>query len=170
MKIKRILFPVDLAGSSHKIVPKVCSIADQFDAELHLLLVLESLKGYNTFSVPHSSLDLMEKEEERYARRQLEEFADKNFLDRPKVTLAVLRGDKVEQIHKYMEEAGIDMVIVTSHERQGLQRVIFGNTAEEIARHSPVPVTVINPYVEAKRGRMTGVQEEYIALSMFELR
>jgi hypothetical protein len=47
------------------------------------------------------------------------------------------------------------MVIVTSHERQGIQRAIFGNTAEEIVRISPVPVTIINPYnMEIPRVRL----------------
>ncbi len=165
MEIKKILFPVDLAGSSYRTVPQVRTIADRFDAELHLLMVLESLEGYNTFPVPHTSLDLMEREEDKHARHQLEEFADKYFLDRPKVELVVLRGDTVEQILKYIDEAGIDMVIVTSHERSGLKRAIFGNTAEEITNRSPVPVTVINPYAERAKGRERRVHQEDLTLS-----
>ncbi len=146
MKIRKVLFPVDLAGSSYRIVPQVRSFADQFDAELHLLFVIDTMEGYSTFFVPHPSVDLMEMEAVKYAERQLEEFAEKYFEDRPKVKTVVLRGDPVEQIQKYVDSTGIDMVIVTSHERHGFQRAIFGNTAEEIARLSPVPVTIINPY------------------------
>ena len=155
MEIQKILFPVDLAGSSYKVVPQVSSIIDRFQAELHLLFVLESLKGYNTFSVPHPSLDIFEKEEERRAKRQLEEFAEKYFYDIPKLELVILRGGIVGQILDYIDTAGIDMVIVTSHERQGLQRAIFGNTAEEIIRRSSAPVTVINPYVERIEPRVS---------------
>ncbi len=144
--VKRILFPVDLAGSSHRIVPQVRSIADQFDAEVHLLSVVGTLEKYSFFYVPHPSLDLMELETLRLEGRQLDEFAEKYFADRPKVKRVVLSGDPLEQIRKYIESAAIDMVIVTSHERHGIQRAIFGNTAEEIARISPVPVTIINPY------------------------
>jgi hypothetical protein len=48
---------------------------------------------------------------------------------------------------KYIESAGIDMVVVTSIDRHGLDRAIFGDIAEEITRNSPVPVTTVNPYV-----------------------
>jgi len=150
MEIKKVLFPVDLAGSSHRIVPQVHSLADKLKAELHLLYVVEKLGGYDTFFVPHPSLDLMEQEGVKHAKRQLDEFAEKYFEDRPNLKKVVLLGDPVEQIHKYIESAGIDMVIITSHERQGIQRAIFGNTAEEITKTSPVPVTVINPFVEKK--------------------
>ena len=112
MEIKKILFPIDLAGSSYRIVPQVRSIADQFDAELHLLFVVGTLERYHTFYVPHPSLDIMEKEGLKHAQRQLEEFAEKYFEDRPKVKTVVLRGDPVEQIRKYIESEGIDKVVV----------------------------------------------------------
>jgi nucleotide-binding universal stress UspA family protein len=155
--VKRILFPVDLAGSSHRIVSRVLSLADQFDAELHLLFVVAPLGEYSTFYVPHPSLDLMEFENLKHAERELDEFAEKYFPDRMKLRKAVLSGDPLDQIRNYIASADIDMVIVTSHERHGLQRAIFGNTAEEIVRISPVPVTIINPYGVAKpRVRLPG--------------
>jgi len=153
--VRRILFPVDLAGASHRIVSQVRSLADQFGAELHLLFVIEPLGGYNTFYVPHPSLDLMELESIKHAKRELDEFIEKYFPDSPDVNRTVLSGDPTEQIRKYIDSADIDMVIVTSHERQGIQRAIFGNTAEEIVRISPVPVTIINPYnMEIPRVRL----------------
>jgi nucleotide-binding universal stress UspA family protein len=147
METKKVLFPVDLAGSSYRIVPQVRSIADQFDAELHLLFVVGTLERYHTFYVPHPSLDIMEKEGLKLAQRQLEEFAEKYFEDRPKVETVVLRGNPVEQIRKYIESAGIDMVVVASIDPHGLERAIFGDIAKEIIRTSPVPVTTVNPFV-----------------------
>src|SRR5208283_336191 len=147
METKKILFPIDLAGSSYRIVPQVRSIADQFDAELHLIFVVGTLERYHTFYVPHPSLDIMEKEGLKLAQRQLEEFAEKYFEDRPKVETVVLRGNPVEQIRKYIESAGIDMVVVASIDPHGLERTIFGDIAKEIIRTSPVPVTTVNPFV-----------------------
>jgi len=89
----------------------------------------------------------MEKEGLKLAQRQLEEFAEKYFEDRPKVETVVLRGNPVEQIRKYIESAGIDMVVVASIDPHGLERAIFGDIAKEIIRTSPVPVTTVNPFV-----------------------
>jgi len=148
MDIRKVVFPVDLAGSSYRIAPRVRSIVDELDAELHVVIVVESFEGYNTFFVPHRSLDLMEKEGEALEKRHLEEFAEKYFQDRPGVKLAVLRGDPVEQIRRYIESEGIDMVIMATHDKFPLERAIYGDIVEQITRTSPVPVTVINPFVD----------------------
>ncbi len=150
MEVRKVVFPVDLAGSSYRIAPRVRSVVDQFDAELHLVYVLETLEGYSTFFVPHRSLDLMEMEGMALAKRHLGAFAEKYFEDRPKVKLVVLHGNPVEQIRKYIESEGIDMVIVASHDPPRLERAIFGDIAEQIARTSPVPLMVVNPFVEEK--------------------
>ncbi len=155
MEVRKVLFPVDLAGSSYRIASRARSIADRFGAELHLVYVLEALDGYSTFFVPHLSLDLMETEGMALAERHLEEFAEKYFEDRPRVKLAVFRGDPVEQIRKYVESEKIDMVIVATHNRLPLERAIFGDTAKHIARSSPVPVMVINPSIDEHMEQMT---------------
>ena len=62
MNVKKIVFPVDLAGSSYRIAPRVRSIVEKLNAELHLVKVVEGFKGYDTFFIPHRSLDLMDKD------------------------------------------------------------------------------------------------------------
>ncbi|HYA39804.1 MAG TPA: universal stress protein [Syntrophobacteraceae bacterium] len=144
MDARKVVFPVDLAGSSYRIAPRVRSIVDELDAELHVITVVESLKGYSTFFVPHRSLDLMETESTALAKRRLEEFVEKYFEDRPKVKIAVLCGDPAEQIRTYIESEAVDMVIIATHDKLLLERAIYGDVAGRIARTSPVPVTVIN--------------------------
>ena len=150
MSVKKVVFPVDLAGSSYRIAPRVRSMAEELNAELHLVLVVETFKGYDTFFIPHRSIDLMETENFALAKRDLEEFADKYFEDFPGVRLVVLHGKPAEQIRKYIVSEGIDMVIVAAYDRSFFERRIFGDVANRIARTSPVPVEVINPFETGK--------------------
>lgn len=150
MEISKIIFPVDLAGSSYRIAPKVRSIAEKYGAELHLVYVGETLEGFDTFFVPHRSLDLMEREARTLAQRHLEDFAEKYFEDLPKVKKVVLSGDPVEQIRKYIESERIDMVVLAYHDQLLLERAIFGDIVQQIVRSSTVPVTLINPFVEER--------------------
>lgn len=145
MEASKVLFAVDLAGSSHRITSRVRSLIDVLDAELHLVYVVEKLEGYSSFFIPHRSLNLMETEGMMLALRHLEEFSEKYFEGRAKVKRVVLRGNPVEQILKYIESEGIDMVIVGAHIRSRLERAIFGDVGSEIVRSSPVPVSVMNP-------------------------
>ena len=52
-------------------------------------------------------------------------------------------GDPAREIVAYAEEHDIDHVIVGSHGRKGVSRVLLGSVAEKIVRRSPVPVTVV---------------------------
>jgi nucleotide-binding universal stress UspA family protein len=148
MSQKKIIFPVDLAGSSYRIVSRVRSIARQSDAELHLAQVVETFNGYDTFFIPHRSLDLMESENIALAERDLEEFAEKYFQDFPRVKRVVLSGKPAEQIRNYILSEGIDMVILAAHERPFFQRTLLADMAERIAKVSPVPVKIIDPFTE----------------------
>lgn len=151
MQVKKVLFPVDLAGSSYRIAPQVRSIADECGAELHLLYVEEKLLGYETFFIPHPSLDIMELDALKHAKREIEEFAEKYFEDRPNLKTVVLAGNPVEQILRYVEMAGIDLIVLALIDRHGLERAIFGDIAGEVVAKSPVPVTTVNPFIEAEK-------------------
>ncbi|MGC9194095.1 MAG: universal stress protein [Syntrophobacteraceae bacterium] len=151
MTDKKIIFPVDLAGSSYRIVSRVRSIVEQLNAELHLAHVVETFNGYDTFFIPHRSLDLMESENIALAERDLEEFAEKYFSDFPRVKRIVLSGKPAEQIQKYIVSEGIDSMILAAYDRPFFQRALLVDLAERIAKASPVPVTMINPFIEEIR-------------------
>ncbi len=147
MTDKKIIFPVDLAGSSYRIVSRVRSLVEQSNAELHLAHVVETFSGYDTFFIPHRSLDLMESENVALAERDLEEFAEKYFSDFPRVKRIVLSGKPAEQIQKYIVSEGIDRMILAAYDRPFFQRALLLDPAERIAKASPVPVTIINPFM-----------------------
>lgn len=55
----------------------------------------------------------------------------------------VRSGDPADEIVGYAEEAQVDHVIVGSHGRDGMKRVLLGSVAEEVARRCSMPVTII---------------------------
>ncbi len=156
MEIRKILFPVDLTGFSSKIVPQVKFMARNFNAEIHLLYVVGSLEKYSTFFVPHPSLDQMEKESVQRAEGKLDEFAKEFFYGFPRITTAVMLGNPVEQIERYVESAGIDLIIMATHGRHGLERALFGSIADEVVRSTFIPVMCINVSIEEERWKVPG--------------
>jgi len=84
------------------------------------------------------------------AEKRLYEFADENFKDFPGTKTKVVAGDPSEEILSYIVAQGIDLVVMGTHGRKGLDKVIFGSVAERVVKSSPVPVMVVNPFkVEA---------------------
>ncbi len=52
-------------------------------------------------------------------------------------------GRPDREIVNYAEEAGVDHIVIGSHGRKGVTRILLGSVAESVARRSPVPVTIV---------------------------
>jgi nucleotide-binding universal stress UspA family protein len=143
---KRILFPVDLSETSVKIVPFTKSLAKRYDARVHLLFVARVFDYFTSMYVPHPSVSQFEKEVIDGAEKRLYEFANESFKDFPGTKIQVVAGDPSEEILNYIAAHGIDLVVMGTHGRKGLDKVIFGSVAERVVKSSPVPVMVVNPF------------------------
>lgn len=142
----KILFPVDLSEMSPKIAEAVAMMARKFDAEIHLTFVARVFEYMASIYVPHPSIDSFHKEIMEGAERKLAEFTERHFKAFSRVKKTVRGGDIVEEIIAYTREEAIDLLILGTHGRKGIDRVVFGSVAERVAKMSPVPVLLINPY------------------------
>ena len=145
---KKILFPVDLSEVSPKIAPYVKEMASKFGSEVHLVFVARVLQHFTSIYVPHPSVSNFEAEVVQGAEKKLKEFVDEHFQDvSPKAK--VILGDAAEEILNYVRSEGVDLVIMGTHGRKGLEKIVFGSVAERVLHKSPVPVLTINPYSKA---------------------
>jgi nucleotide-binding universal stress UspA family protein len=96
--------------------------------------------------VPHPSISRFEKEVIEGAERRLYEFVDEHFSDFANTKAVVVAGDASEEIINFIEEQNIDLVIMGTHGRKGMDKIIFGSVAERVLKTSPVPVMVVNPH------------------------
>jgi nucleotide-binding universal stress UspA family protein len=144
---KKILFPVDLSEVSPKLVPYVKEMAVTFGAEVHLLFVARILQHFTSIYVPHPSVNKFEAEMVKGAEKRLQEFVDEHFRDDSAKAQVVL-GDPAAEILNYAQAEGIDLIIIGTHGRKGLEHIIFGSVAERVVKKSLVPVLTVNPYKE----------------------
>ncbi len=145
-EIGKILFPVDLSEASPKIAPWVLDFAERFDAEIHLLFVVRNLEYLSSVHVPVVSISTLEAEIIKGAEVKIEEFSDTYFKGYRACKTRVVVGDAAEEILKYAETEKIGLIIIGTHGRKGIDRILFGSVAEKVIKMSPVPVLSINPY------------------------
>jgi nucleotide-binding universal stress UspA family protein len=145
-EFNKILFPVDLSESSSKIVPYVQSMTKKFGSQIHILFAARVFDHFTSIYVPHPSINKFEKELIEGAEKRLYEFVDENFSEFPNTKTAVVAGDPSEEILSYIREKKIDLVIMGTHGRKGMDKIIFGSVAERVVKTAPVPVMVVNPY------------------------
>jgi len=146
MNFKKILFPVDLSETSPKIVPFVISMAEKFDSKVHILFVARVFQYFTSIYVPHPSIELFENVVFEGAQKRLLEFTGKYFKDADRIKTAVVKGDAAEEILRYIKKEKIDLLIMGTHGRKGLDKVIFGSVAEKLSKTTPVPIMLVNPY------------------------
>ncbi len=145
-EFKKILFPVDLSESSEKILPYVQAMAKKFEAKIHILFAARVFEYFSSIYVPGPSINKFEKEIIDGAEKKLYEFIDQYFKEYPGTKTVVVSGDASEEIINYVESQGIDLIIMGTHGRKGMDKIIFGSVAERVVKTSPVPVMVVNPF------------------------
>ena len=64
----------------------------------------------------------------------------------PNFKRVIVSGDPASKILETIESEDIDMVVLGTHGRKGLEHAIFGSVAENVVKKSPVPVLTVNPY------------------------
>ncbi|MBE9520729.1 MAG: universal stress protein [Proteobacteria bacterium] len=142
MEIKKILVPVDFSENSKKILDSASDIAGKFGAALSVVFVVQSFDDYSGFFVPHMPVAKFEEEMVQGAEQKMDSFMG----GYENVEAKVLIGDVGEEVVRYAEEIGIDMIIMGTHGYKGLEKVMFGSVAEKVVKTAPCPVLTINPY------------------------
>jgi len=135
---KRILVPID--GSPQSEAALSFAISEWSDAEITLLNVIDPVEaGYSASVVPSGSEEWYRKARERAAEmfdRARSEY-DRSFSTQTEV------GRPSRTIVDVADQSDVDHVVVGSHGREGVQRILLGSVAEHVVRRSPVPVTVV---------------------------
>jgi len=64
----------------------------------------------------------------------------------------VAHGEPAAEIVRVARERGAGLIVISSHGRTGLGRILFGSTAESVVRHAHCPVLVVKPPSERDEG------------------
>lgn len=145
MEVKKILFPTDFSEGSSDAVPFVADLARHYNARLFIVNVVYDLLNTSGWYVPHINTSELYADMEANAKKELERCCLEELRGYKEIEHRVLRGTPHEEILKFADENGIDMIIMGTHSRKGLDRIIFGSTAERVVRNSKCPVLTVGP-------------------------
>ena len=143
MQIKKILFTTDFSeGASHALSYAV-DVAKTYGAKLHLLNVIHDITLSPGMHIPLGSANSMYAELDTNAKKAMDKLCITSCEDYKDIEKSVIRGIPYEEILKFAKEKGIDLIVIGTHGRKGLDRVIFGSTAERVVRNSTCPVLTV---------------------------
>jgi nucleotide-binding universal stress UspA family protein len=152
MAIKKILIAIDYGKESEHAAEYGFDIARKFGAEAGLVNIVEpvilpptigneSMMGATTEGIGVEEIELMD-----IQRSQSENIVDKTikkFASDLQVTHFTEYGSTTDGIISCAKEFSADLIVIGTHSRTGLDRLLMGSIAEHVVRYSPVPVLVV---------------------------
>jgi nucleotide-binding universal stress UspA family protein len=144
-RLRQILLPTDFSGCANYALPYAAAIARATGAGIVCVHVVETVVpavGYAGLAEPMPIADISEQLEDS-AERELPRLTDCEELNGLEVEEVIVHGDAAAEIVRVAEEREADLIVISSHGRTGLGRIIFGSTAEAVVRHASCPVLVV---------------------------
>ncbi len=143
-EIKKILCAVDLSEHSRCVAEYATTIAKATGAGVVVVYTAPSLSQYVGFHVPPNTIENFVGEIVTGAEKSMESFVAENF---PGVDAKgqVLIGYAAEEILNRAEDENVDMIIMGTHGRKGIDRILFGSVAEKVVKNAKQPVLTIRP-------------------------
>lgn len=143
--LKKILCAVDFSEHSPMVADYARSLAACQNAEIIALYVAPSLTQYVGFHVPPSSIESFVGEIVTGADKTMEAFVAEQFPAPLKATGKVITGYAAEEILAVAEAEKVDLIIMGTHGRKGMDRIIFGSVAEKVVKSAKAPVLTVRP-------------------------
>ena len=146
---EKILVPTDGSETSEAAVGHAIDLAEKYEAGLHALYVVDTdsmsltLGGEQLDRIEQGRFGEMEEVRER-AERATGYVADRAAERGLDTVEHISAGKPHSQIADYVEDNGIDLVVMGSHGRTGVRRALLGSVTERTLRSVRVPVLVID--------------------------
>ena len=142
----RILVPIDGSPTSERALAEAAGLARLCSATLRLLHVMDPLMHITGYERPEVFVREIEPALRKAAQDLLAKARDRVADERVKVETELVDsvGQRVSDI--ILDQAAAwpaDLIVIGTHGRRGVDRVLMGSDAEQVARRSPVPVLLV---------------------------
>ncbi len=167
ISVKNVLFATDFSATSEAALPYAAAICRRFGSTLHTAHVLsEASLLMMTGGVDYVSMSTIYEDAHSEAKEQLDQIADR--VEGIPHRQYVRHGQVWKHLAEIIDENQIDLLVVGTHGRTGLGKLLLGSVAEGILRHASCPVLTVGPKVSG-RAKLPALQNGSRDLAPLEL-
>lgn len=157
--MKKILIAIDYNPTAQKIAEAGYSLAKSMNAEITLLHVVADYTYYSSLDYSpimgfdsFSNLGMLQSNTVTELQSAAEDYLQKTkvHLGDPGIKTLVKDGDAGEAILDVANELKADIIVMGSHSRHGLEKILMGSVAEKVLRNSHIPLFII-PVIENEK-------------------
>ena len=139
--IKKVLVPIDFSDYSKSALKYAVNFSKLFNAEIILIYVVEPVIYPPDFSMGQIAMPSLNTEWDERAKDELDKLANSEISTSVKTILKT--GKPFVEIIETAKEENIDLIIIATHGHTGVEHILFGSTAEKVARKAPCPVLTL---------------------------
>jgi universal stress protein A len=140
LKYTNILCAFDFDGNSTTALLLASALAMESSATLHILHIARVPTQDMDVPLPFDPDPRWEKE----ARAKLELIAKDTLKTGVKYVIDVRTGVPDIDIVRAAQELGVDLIVMVTHGRKGIERLVMGSVTEHVVREAPCPVLVLH--------------------------
>ncbi len=137
LSIQTILYPTDFSDRSESTFRLACALARDYGARLYVLhVVSEPIVIFSTGILPRQS----DREQDELWKRLQQTYPSDH---RTQIEYCLAHGDTADAILRAAREAHCDLIMMATHGRTGIGRLLMGSVAEKVVRKAECPVVTI---------------------------
>ena len=133
-----ILFPTDGSPGAAAALDHVLELAEQYDATVHVLFVIDTTY-LGSAGAEATTVEALRTRSDGVVTNAVETALGRGV----EAVREVREGQPYREIVDYGEEVGADLIVMGTHGRGGIDRLLLGSVAEKVVRASSVPVLTV---------------------------
>ncbi|OBQ51712.1 universal stress protein [Halodesulfovibrio spirochaetisodalis] len=142
--IKHILVAVDLMEDSSFVAKYAKLFAERLNATITVVYATPPLSQYFGLYLPQDTISKFHEDSEKGAIRELAKFVESNFAGAD-VVQRLANGHPQDVILGIAKESNADLIIMGTHSRRGVDRIMFGSVASHVVKLADIPVLTVRP-------------------------
>jgi nucleotide-binding universal stress UspA family protein len=142
---KLVLVPTDFSEPAAHALRYASALAERFGAHLLVIHADPFVPVADFTNTPADVFGELQESMVENAREVLQAHAEENVSAAVPFDLRVIVGGTLATIAAQLRESGADLVVMGTHGRTGMSRLLFGSVTESVIRTAAVPVIAVNP-------------------------
>jgi nucleotide-binding universal stress UspA family protein len=140
MNVKNILIAIDGSPLSVKVAEWGYALSQKLNANAALVHIINTdmiMGTGETYVSPQQIIDELKREGKELMNKTIQHLGNEKILE------FLAEGNPQEEILKTAQEWGAGFIVIGTHGRTGIKRLLMGSVAENVLRHSKCPVFII---------------------------